>query len=388
VERYQGAVAKVLEPAFLRAQASSQQGFTASSAASMPVTRGRNTLWRMRFEQLKSQAAPSAIDNHMSQVASSAIDNHMSQVARSAIDNHMPQVAPSAIDNHASSNSDVLLTISNSFDRDVVLYFPPEFKAETYNLFDLRVPTLHSRFSLALALPAQLKAGDAFFMAIHEPTAAPLEVQLYSRHEYAYRDLNLVRLHSAVMSMLIASCGVALCFFLILGERVWLYFMAYIFSVMGYVLTRTGELLSIVNSMDFGRNAWQMATVFALLTPALMAFFLIEFCKLKDLLPNTARALKLYAFAFLILTGLALFPAIRNSNALSITANMLLLFGIFLTLQACLVGVIASNAKLNTADALIDAADQALYLAKSRGRNRVETIDLVSLVNHQKEAAV
>ena len=297
VERCQ-TLPTALSPEFLQNLAQSSTGFSEASAERMHVTRGQQALWRIRIVATATSVA-----------------------------------------SRDSSATGVLLAINNSFDRDVVLYFPPNYKPEKHNLYDTSTPTEHSRFTLAVRLPDALKVGDVFFIAMPRPTAAPLQVQILDRLSYARRDLNLVRLHSAIVSMLLASCAVALCFFLILRERVWLYFIAYVLAVIGYVLTRTGELLAIVDSTVADRFVWQAATIFSLLTAALLAFFLIEFVKLKEMTPKVTVALQCYALLLLLLGFAAFVPGIATSNALTIFANTTLLIGIALTVFSCLASI-------------------------------------------------
>ena len=298
VERYQIDPAQNLTSDLLQTLAQSKAGFAEVSAAKMQVTRGKLALWRLRTD------------------ASDTPDT--SDVTR-------PRDALTA---------DGILAISNSFNRDVVLYFPPKYLPEKHNLYDTSVASKHSRFSLAINLPDNLNDGDAFFMAMPQPTAAALEVQILDPVRYAWRDLNLVRLHSAIVSMLLASCAVALCFFLILRERVWLLFIAYVLAQIGYVLTRTGELLAIVNSTAFDRYVWQAATIFPLLAAALLVFFAVEFVNLKTFAQRSAKLLHYYGVAILTLSVLALIPALAKSDALAACANSLLLIGVSITLYA------------------------------------------------------
>ena len=294
VERYQIQPTQKLSSELLQTLAHSKAGFVEVSAAKMQVTRGKLVLWRLRIDAPDSDVT-------------------------------LPRDAQTA---------DRILAISNSFDRDVLLYLPPNYAAKNHNLYDTATPTEHSRFTLAVRLPKTLNAGEVFFIALPQPSAAALAIEVLDPVSYAWRDMNLVRLHSAIVSMLLASCVVALCFFLILRERVWLFFIAYVFAQIGYVLTRTGELLAIVNSTAFDRFAWQAATIFPMLAAALMVFFVVEFVNFKSLTPRSAKLLQYYGAAMLTLSVLALNPSLAKSDALAMCANGLLLIGVSITLYA------------------------------------------------------
>ncbi len=288
VERYQAPPPSTLSVQFLSSQALATTGFAPVSASKMLVKRDQFALWRIRIEQLSTPV------------------------------------------------SDVLLVLNNSFDRDVHLYYPPDYQAQMHHLFDTRKPSEHSRFRLAMPLPPQIKTNDVLYLAMPVTAAAPIELQLMDRMDYARQDANLVRLHTAILSMLIASCAVALCFFLVLKERVWLCFIAYAAALIGYVLTRTGELIAMLGTTSIDRWTWQAATVFSLATAALLAFFVLEFLKLKSTMPRVANAFRAYGIVMLMLAVVAMVPAIANSNLLSITANSVLLLGIALTLYAAI----------------------------------------------------
>ncbi len=301
VERYQIAPAQNLTSDLLQTLVQSKTGFVPVSAAKMQVTRGQLTLWRLRIAV-----------SHSSNSSNSSVATRSSD----------------------GLTAGAILAINNSFNRDVVFFFPPQYLPEKHNLYDTSVATEHSRFSLAIRLPDSLNDGDAFFIAMPQPTAAALELQIFDPVSYAWRDLNMVRLHSAIISMLLASCAVALCFFLILRERVWLFFIAYVLAQIGYVLTRTGEFLAIVNSTAFDRYVWQAATIFPLLAAALMAFFVVQFVNFKIFAPRSAKWLHYNGAALLTLSVLALIPAIAQSDALATCANGLLLIGVSITLYA------------------------------------------------------
>jgi diguanylate cyclase (GGDEF)-like protein len=232
-----------------------------------------------------------------------------------------------------------LLAINNSFDRDVRVFFPPDYIGEKYNLFDTQVPTTHSRFRLAVRLPPTFKAGDTLFLEVQKPRAAAFSAQIMGHFSYAREDLNLVRLHSAVVSIILTGCAVALCFFFVLGERYWLLFVAYSISVAGYVLTRTGELLAIFGMTSFDQFNWQAATILPFAISGFSVLFIHDFANFNVITPKIARVLRIYGCLALLFSAMAFVPQVASSEILARVGNSLLSIGVLLTLTACIIGI-------------------------------------------------
>ncbi|MCU0753571.1 MAG: GGDEF domain-containing protein [Xanthomonadales bacterium] len=228
-----------------------------------------------------------------------------------------------------------LLSIHNSFDSDVEVFFPPDYVGERHNLLRSTKGSEHSRFALALNVPQNLKAGDTFFIHVPSPKAASLELRLRDRVEYARHDLNLVRVHSVVVSVMLSCCAVAMCFFFVLREKVWLLFVGYTLASIAFVMSRTGELIAITGFVGLDRYLWQMATIFALLQAGILCFFAGEFARLRDATPKLNDGLRILGVILLLLGMLALLPGVSTSKWLPGIANTLAMLTIPISVVAC-----------------------------------------------------
>ncbi len=230
----------------------------------------------------------------------------------------------------------LVLSINNSFDRDVRFFFPPNYAPQTHNLFDSTTPSEHSRFALAVRLPSDIKVGDVFFVEIPKPTAAALELRIRDRVSYARHDTNLVRIHSSVVSVMLCCCAVALCFFFILRERVWLFFVAYAIAATGYVLSRTGEIIAIFGGVSFDSAVWQASIILAMLHSGALFFFVCEFAKLKQTTPLGYKLMRALGWIALLLVGLSFMPAVAASSWLAAAVNSVALVSGPISVLSCI----------------------------------------------------
>lgn len=228
-----------------------------------------------------------------------------------------------------------LLSIHNSFDSDIDVYFPPDYLPRRYNLLRSTTDSEHSRFALAVGVPPTLEAGSVFFVHVPNPRAASLELRLRDRVEYARHDLNLVRVHAVVISVMLSCCVVAMCFFFVLRERVWLLFVGYTLASIGLVVSRTGELIAMTGWVELDRYVWSVATVVSFLQSSILCFFACEFARLRDATPRLDRILRTIGVLLLLFGLVALHPAISSSRWLPGIANSLALSTIPLSFAAC-----------------------------------------------------
>lgn len=168
------------------------------------------------------------------------------------------------------------------------------------------------------------------------PSAIPANAcHIQASYSYHGEDLHFVRANTFLVSVQISMLLVIGCFWLILRERIYLYFIAYQFFLVVYAMSQSGELYALPGGGLLGAGELKFTNCLASLVPAFAIRILLDFAQLRALTPRRARALWVMCQAFLVLAALMWLPYWLNLNrTVVMILNSLLIAGSVMALSA------------------------------------------------------
>ena len=235
-----------------------------------------------------------------------------------------------------SASSGPLLVIGGDIRARVTVYLPPEYAPRPISPYDADLDPRFSRHALVLVLPSDLRANQPVYMSIGAPgQSQPLRVRITDYASYQVGDLRHVRLSTLFASVEAAMLLVILCFWLVLRDRMFLYFLAYMGAQVVYQAASSGELYALPGTgwlAPFGYHPGQFA---AALAAALSISFILEFAALREVVPRLARVLEWMRWPYFIAAVLLWVPLVSPDAWLPNSVNLLLIAS---TLTALLAG--------------------------------------------------
>ena len=219
-----------------------------------------------------------------------------------------------------------LLLVYHPYSAQVTVLMPPDYRPQRQSMFDRDLDARYSR--RALAFP--VRGSGPIYIGV-EGARYPLQVAVQDMAAHAVGDRGHLRVLFTTVGVLIGVCLVALLFWLILRDRVYLLYAACMATQLLYLLCSNGEAYSLPVLRllaPFGaRGVWFVAT----LSTIVAVYFLIDFADLRKRVPALTGALILVG-AWLPALMLALlvspWPADKDwfpnlGNGLLLLANVL-----------------------------------------------------------------
>ena len=186
----------------------------------------------------------------------------------------------------ASAAPGRVFLVYHPYSARVSVRLPPSYRLETRTIFEPGLDPAHSRRALAFPLAAP---GPAF-IGIRD-ARYPLQVAVRPASEYSAAD----RVHTQVLftsiGVLVGVCLVALVFWLVLRDRMHLWYAGCMATQMLYLLCSNGEAYSMPGLRLLGRfgtpGIWFVAT----LSTIVAVHFLLDFAELRTRVPRLSRLL-------------------------------------------------------------------------------------------------
>lgn len=228
-----------------------------------------------------------------------------------------------------------LLAIGGDIRARVTVYLPPGYAPRTLSPYDADLDPRFSRHALVLVLPRDLHADQPIYLSLGAPgQSQPLRVRIVDYASYQIGDLRHVRLSTLFASVEAAMLLVILCFWLVLRDRMFLYFLAYMGAQLIYQMAVSGELYVLAGAQllaPFGYRPGQFA---ATLAAALSISFILEFAALPDYVPRLARVLAWMRWPYFAFAVLLWIPFFEPDAWLPNSVNLLLVISTLTALFA------------------------------------------------------
>lgn len=201
------------------------------------------------------------------------------------------------------------------------VYAPPVYQAHLLK-WAYGARSEYSPHALAHLLPVNLRAGESIYLRVPQSEfRTQTLVTLTSLPNYVATGLNHARLNSAFASVQVAMLLIGLSLWLLLRDRMFIYFMGYIAAQLTFMMLVNGEMYQLPGGSLFAALGNRAPLPFSVLTAVLATSFIIEFCKLRTSVPRAAMLFGWSRWPLLATTPLILLVPDRHDVALFALVN-------------------------------------------------------------------
>jgi diguanylate cyclase (GGDEF)-like protein len=228
-----------------------------------------------------------------------------------------------------------VLVVADNTRARLVAYLPPDYAPRTTTIYARDLDPRFSRHALVLVLPRNLRADQPLYLQLGDPgQTQPIKVRVTDIAGYQAEDLRHVRLSTLFATLQGSMLMVILCFWLVLRDRMFLYFIAYVGAQLVYQMAASGELYALPGAWVLAPLGYHTGQCAAALAAGLSIWFILSFADLERYVPGFARALGALRWPFLALAAVIWLPFLKPDAWLPNAVNLLLV-------ASTIIGVVA-----------------------------------------------
>jgi diguanylate cyclase (GGDEF)-like protein len=223
-------------------------------------------------------------------------------------------------------SSPPVLAISGNTRARVTAWLPPDYAPHSETIFDTDLDPTFSHHAVVYPLPSGLRADQPVYLALGSPgQTQPIRVRITDEQDYRIGDLAHVRVSTFFASVQVSMVLVILCFWIVLRDRMFLYFVAYVGAQVIYGMAVSGELFAMPGAGLLTAHGYHTGQSAATLAAAFSIWFILEFADLGRDTRRLAAWLGALRWPFLALTAIVWMPWLRPDEWLPNTVNVLLI---------------------------------------------------------------